>query len=77
MLSECRNVIAHAIQRLREELGFYGETFPAVQMAIRFAWRKSLPKPSTAIPAGGCTKGEFYSSAIDSNVKQLTSGARY
>ena len=27
-LSECRNVVAYAIQRLREELSFYGETFP-------------------------------------------------
>ena len=41
MLSECSNVVAYAIQRLREELSFYGETFPSVQR--RFTLHRAIP----------------------------------
>jgi hypothetical protein len=41
VLSECRNVVAYAIQRLREELSFYGETFPSVQR--RFTSHRAIP----------------------------------
>jgi hypothetical protein len=41
VLSECRNVVAYAIPRLREELNFYGETFPSVQR--RFTLHRAIP----------------------------------